>query len=190
MMPLTRLLSACALAALLAACNQSAPGTASPAEGTPEEQAARQAIEAINAETARAVAAGDADALAAHYREDALMLPAGGDFIRGRQAIRKQFRKALDNGLAGLRFETLSVQVAGTLAVETGRYEATDDAGHELDHGKYLVVWQHDADGWRITRDVSTTSRLPALATPEASPLPALTPPDADAHEEPPAAES
>lgn len=182
MTPPTHLLLGSLLLALLAACAPSPRGAAS--TGGAGEQAVREAIEALNAATSSAVARGDAEAIAAHYREDALMLPAGSDFITGREAIRRQFRKAMASGLAGLRFDMLSLEVSGNLAVETGRYEAIGDAGQSLDHGKYVVVWQQAADGWQIARDVSTTSRLPPVATPEAGPLPALRPADSAAARE------
>lgn len=174
MTPPIHLLLGSLLLAFLAACAPSPRGAASTGEAG--EQAVREAIEALNAATSSAVARGDAEAIAAHYREDALMLPVGSDFITGREAIRRQFRKTMASGLAGLHFDTLSLEVSGNLAVETGRYEAIDDTGQPLDHGKYVVVWQQTADGWRIARDVSTTSRLPPVTTPEASPLPALRP--------------
>jgi len=38
-----------------------------------------------------------------------------------------------------------------------------------MDDGKYIVVWRHDADGWRLYRDM-WSSDSPHRAAPAASP--------------------
>jgi uncharacterized protein (TIGR02246 family) len=179
-MPSAARIAAPALMAILAlaTCQRdpAPPGPTSPDTGSAA-AAAREAIEAINRATAEAVARGDAAAIAAHYSADALMLPAGADFVSGPAAIGGYFQRAMDAGMKGLTLEVVSVDAAGDLAVETGRYEATGAGGHHLDHGKYVVTWRREAGQWKVYRDISTTSRPPAVVTPEATPLPAQGPP-------------
>ena len=67
--------------------------------------------------------------------------------------------------LSNVTFHTEDVQVAGDLAVETGRYEMTftPKQGKAInDKGKYVTVWQRQPDGsWKVLRDISN-SDLPA----------------------------
>lgn len=67
--------------------------------------------------------------------------------------------------LSNVTFQTEDVQVAGDLAIETGRYEmtVTPKQGKAInDKGKYVTVWQRQPDGsWKIVRDISN-SDLPA----------------------------
>lgn len=158
-----RLLSGVAFSAVLLACSQPQPTVQATADGG--DPVARAEIEAINQASSAAVARGDAAAIVQHYADEAIMLPAGGDFAFGRQAIRRQFEAALAAGLAELRFEIMSVESSGDLAVETGRYEALSQAGHHLDHGKYLVVWRKSGKTWHAIRDIATTSVPPALGS-------------------------
>ncbi len=173
-----RLLVPGLLAATLAACERAPapPGpTTAPAKESPESRTARTAIEAANQVTAEAITRGDAAAVVAHYAEDALLLPAGSDFVSGRAAIRSRYQRAIDAGLRSLKLEIMSVDAAGDIAVETGRYEAAGASGHRLDHGKYVVTWRREGGQWQAYRDIATSSMPPPVATPEVTALPAPT---------------
>lgn len=170
-----RLAVLAAAVALAAACAR--PGEAPPAGDAgatgaesapaaaratgPGDDGARAAIDAINAETGRLVAAGDGAAVGRQYAADGEVLPAHRDAIRGPAAIGRSFQDAIDAGLRGLALTAEAVESHGDTAIERGSYVATGPEGRPLDRGKYLVVWRRGPEGWLRHRDISTTS-LPA----------------------------
>ena len=46
-------------------------------------------------------------------------------------------------------------------AAEVGRYVLAMADGTEVDRGKYIVLWRHTEDGWKLHRDIFN-SDLPA----------------------------
>jgi uncharacterized protein (TIGR02246 family) len=118
----------------------------------------RSAIEAANAQFSAAAAKGDGAGLAALYSKDGQVMPAGSDPIRGTDAIQKFWQGALDSGIAGVGLKTIDVYGHGPTATEVGEYELRDKAGKVLDHGKYIVVWQHADGKWRLLRDMFSTN--------------------------------
>ena len=123
--------------------------------------AVRTAIEAANGQFSAAAAKGDGAALAALYTTDGQVLPAGSDPIRGTDAIQKFWQGALDSGIAGVALKTIEVFGHGPTATEVGEYELRDKAGKVLDHGKYIVVWQHAGGKWKLLRDMFSTNVPP-----------------------------
>ena len=123
----------------------------------------KAAIEAVNAQYSAAAAKGDIAALLVLYSPDAQVMPVGGDPIRGRQAIQKWLQGALDavGGSVGISLKTLEVYGNAPTATEVGEYQVRDKAGKVLDHGKYIVVWQHAGGKWKILRDMSSTNVPP-----------------------------
>ena len=87
-------------------------------------------------------------------------MPAGSDPIRGAEAIQKFWQGALDSGVAAIRLKTIEVFGHGPTATEVGEYELRDKAG-VLDHGKYIVVWQHADGKWKLLRDMFSTNVPP-----------------------------
>ena len=118
---------------------------------------ARAAVEQGNARFSEAIARGDAQAVAALYTEDAIMLPERGAMVKGRQAIGEFWKTAMDGGVKSVTVTTLDVGANGDLAHEVGtvllminvegRPPATASA-------KYVVVWKREADGWKMHRDI------------------------------------
>lgn len=102
-------------------------------------------------------AKNDVAGLAACYTEDAQMLVANMDLISGRAAIASVFKFTAVQGHT-LAFQTQDLDVQGNTAVEVGRYTRRRSDGSTFDRGKYLVVWKRDADGWRMHRDMFSTS--------------------------------
>jgi uncharacterized protein (TIGR02246 family) len=123
----------------------------------------KAAIEAANAQFLAAAAKGDgaALALAALYSPDGQVLPAGSDPIRGTEAIQKFWQGALDSGVAAIGLKTIEVFGHGPTATQVGEYELRDKAGKVLDHGKYIVVWQHADGKWKLLRDMFSTNVPP-----------------------------
>jgi len=121
----------------------------------------KAAIQAANAQVSVAVVKGDAAGLAALYSPDGDLMPAGSDPIRGTEAIQKFWQGGLDSGIAAIGLKTIEVFGHGPTATEVGEYELRDKAGKVLDHGKYIVVWQHVDGRWKLLRDMFSTNVPP-----------------------------
>jgi len=117
------------------------------------------AIEAASAAFAEAFTAGDAEAVAAMYTEDALVLPPGKEAIEGRAAIQADIAADLA-GMEGMvmSLEIIEVQAAHGHALEVGGYTIEGADGSHVDHGKYISIWKSTDDGWKITRDIWNSS--------------------------------
>jgi uncharacterized protein (TIGR02246 family) len=124
-------------------------------------EGAKSAIEAANAQFSAAAEKGDGAALAALYSPDGQVMPPGSDPIRGTEGIQKFWQGALDSGVAAIGLKTIEVFGHGTTATEVGAYELRDKAGKVLDHGKYIVVWQHAGGTWKLLRDMFSTNVPP-----------------------------
>jgi len=112
-------------------------------------------------------AMNDPAGIAACYTEDAQMLVANMDVIRGRAAIESVFKFTAVRGHT-LEFQTEEIEVTGMTAVEVGRYTRRRADGSTFDRGKYMVVWKRVGDEWRIHRDMFSTS-VPKAAAPAMS---------------------
>ena len=123
--------------------------------------AVKSAIEAANAQFSAAAAKGDGAGLAALYSPDGQVMPAGSDPIRGTEGIKRFWEGALNSGIAAIGLKTIEVFGHGPTATEVGEYELRDKTGKVLDHGKYIVVWQHADGKWRLLRDMFSTNVPP-----------------------------
>ncbi len=114
-----------------------------------------KAIRAAGALGFAALQAGDAASVAAFYSEDAMLMPANSPYVVGRMAIREQFaREFAANKTAGIKLDLdeTDVGVSGTLGWRSGTFLGTGPDGKSLDSGKFLQVWEKQADGlWQIT---------------------------------------
>jgi len=122
----------------------------------------RMQIEAANAAFSAAAAKGDSAALASLYTQDAQVMPAGTEPVKGTQAIQQFWRGALESGIAKVDLKTLEVFSLGVTATEVGHYELYDKAGIRLDTGKYIVVWRYNNGHWKLHRDMFSTNLSPA----------------------------
>ena len=121
-------------------------------------------IAAVQQRFLQLFARNDVAGIAACYTEDAQMLVANMEIISGRDAIASVFKFTAVPGHA-LQFQTQELEAQGSTAVEVGRYTRRRADGSTFDRGKYIVIWKREADGWRIHRDMFSTSlaRTPAL---------------------------
>ena len=91
------------------------------------------------------------------YAEDAKVLPPNMPPLEGRQAIKVV--NAQSQPLKELKFEIVSLEGRGDLAIEHGTYALTaapaGPSAPVTDRGKYVVVWKKQADGtWKMTHDI------------------------------------
>jgi uncharacterized protein (TIGR02246 family) len=129
-----------------------------------DEAAIRAATAAWNAD----YDAGDADALAAHYTEDAVLLPPDAPAASGRAAI-GEYLAANSAGTksAGLKFNIPGdgpVGISGDLAYESGSFNVTDAAGSTVATGKYIGVFNKKDGKWLLVRDTWNMDAPPAAA--------------------------
>lgn len=112
-------------------------------------------IEAENAKFVAAFNAGDADAVAALYTEDGMILPPGGDAVSGRDGIAEFWAAAMESGVAGARLTVDEVHDIGDdTIVEISRYELLDAEGAPVGAGKYMVYWRKVGGDWQLHRDI------------------------------------
>jgi uncharacterized protein (TIGR02246 family) len=150
-------------AAWVTACGRPSP---SPVAGS------RQAIEAAVERYVAASNRGDADALAALYADDAMLLPPDHEPIRGRQAIGEFWRQGTDEGL---QVTTLKVEVEGDLGYLIGRYSLPPTDEEPADSGKYVMCLRRQQDGsWKLTADIWNRSSEDDESDGDAGPYPSI----------------
>ena len=171
----SRLLSTVVPALLLAACSPGRPATPA-ADSTPAKAAAptaaekdsvRQEIEAANTRFVDAMNRGDTVGMYDGYASDAVLMMTGSPALRGRVAITQTLNQMMTQAtLKDPKLHIEDVILGGDLAVETGSYEWTvvpKQGKPAPDKGKYVAVWQRQADGsWKIIRDISNSDGAPA----------------------------
>ena len=105
----------------------------------------------------KAYNAGDAAAVAALYTPDAKLMVAGAEPGSDPKAI--QSLLAADIALGGkLTLTTVDVVGFGDYVLETGDWVAKDPDGKDVDHGPYLTIYKKVSGGWKIYRDMWTSS--------------------------------
>jgi ketosteroid isomerase-like protein len=106
-----------------------------------------------------AFAAGDMTAVAACFGEDAQLLQANRDTLRGRAAIEALLGGIRDMGAHRLELESAEVEGVGDAAWEVGQYVITFADGTVADRGKYMAIWKR-SDSWRFHRFMSNTNLM------------------------------
>ena len=145
--------------ALRAAAQRPAPGI--------DSAAVRTATEAFWRRSAAAFKAADADALAALFTPDGVLVFADAE-ARGRAAIRAALAQQFTEVAFGSIGHTATrFQTDGTMAVEEGTYDytVTPKAGRKTPHpvrDRYLFVWRRQPSGAWLATDYVEVSGIPA----------------------------
>ena len=140
------------------------PGTTA-AEETKIEQALRDA----DAQLSAAAAAKDLDKTVSYYSDDAVVMPPNSGRATAKEAIQSALKDLLASPGAAVTWKATKVEVAksGDLACVSGTYEemTIDASGKPVkDRGKYVKVWEKQADGkWKCSADI-WNSDLPVPA--------------------------
>lgn len=161
------ILKAAAIAAAgsiaLAGCQQANNDTA----------ADEAAIRASTVQWAENYNAGNGDAMAALYAEDAVLLPPNAPAVSGRAAIGEFLAaESANSRAAGVKFNLPGdgpVQISGDLAYESGSFNVTDASGATVATGKYIGVFNRKDGKWLLVRDTWNTD-APPPAPPAAEP--------------------
>jgi len=125
-------------------------------------------IRAVDEEWARAAQAGDGEAIAALYAEDAVLLPPGEPIVKGEAA--KKYWVDFGKQFSGpTELNTMTVEGSGNVASAIGTYKMTltpKKAGAKplpTDEGKYIEVLKRQDDGsWKIIYDMWSPNAPPA----------------------------
>ncbi|MFQ5349242.1 MAG: YybH family protein [Thermoanaerobaculia bacterium] len=139
----------CAMAALLVL--GTAVGAA--AGHHEEQQALMEEVTAIGDDLAQAVVANDVERMMAMYVPNAISLPNFGPRMQGIDAFRQSNAEMTAAGMRVLSFESEPTEVwqSGEQVVEIGKYEITltmpGMPANIEDRGKYLTIYERDADG-------------------------------------------
>ncbi|MCH2149772.1 MAG: DUF4440 domain-containing protein, partial [Phycisphaerales bacterium] len=123
-------------------------------------KAAADMVDERNAVLVRAIADGDANAVAAMHTEHAIILPPvpPGEVAtwQGRDVVRSNWKSNFDAG--GLRWLDLQTEdvhvVTDGIVQETGRYRIGMTPGSVADTGSYAVTWKQVDGRWLIDRNV------------------------------------
>jgi uncharacterized protein (TIGR02246 family) len=115
----------------------------------------KSTIQAENERFAADFVAGNFAAVAAHYAEDAVLLPPGAPLMRGRAAIQAYWTAAAAQvGSVKLSAQDVAalgpnvLREIGTFAVQT---KTTPPQSVE---GKYVVIWTKADGGWKLQTDI------------------------------------
>ena len=111
----------------------------------------RDQCDGLYAAYVEAVEAGNADAIARLYTEDALILTPGLSLISGRQAIQENHKESMGNGYK-LTIKIQDFQSQGDISYAVGTYETEDG------NGKFLDVIQRQNDGSLLLHRTCTNS--------------------------------
>lgn len=155
--------SVCGLIAL-AACNSAPPQSATPAAPPDTRAADESAIRALDVEWVKAAASKDAAQWASYYADDARLYLPGGPLTEGKPAITHALAAFVAMPGSSLTFSPTKIVVAraGDFAYEEGDFVETAKDKHgkpDVEKGKYVVVWQKQADGkWKAVIDAPTAS--------------------------------
>jgi uncharacterized protein (TIGR02246 family) len=125
-----------------------------------------QAIDQVRAAHVAALNAGDAQAWAAQFTDDAVQMPPNAPENVGSSKIISWSQGFLEQFRVHFALTVKEVHVSGGWAFERGDYtiELTSKAGgtQMQDVGKYITVYQRRGDAWRMARDIWNSNNPPS----------------------------
>ena len=115
--------------------------------------------------------AGDAEAVAALYADDAFYLAPGDEIERGDVGRHFGFLSSFEPGAGPIiEFEVVDRDVSGGLAYDIGYFTFRQDGApaEGAGRGKFIVIWKRGEDGvWRIHADGYSEVEDPGAAAGE-----------------------
>lgn len=101
---------------------------------------------------------GDLTKIAEFYTENGMLLPAGFDFIRGRQDIEEFWQSAIDMGVKYIKIDIIEIEQHDDTAIEMSSYTLSSSDKQVIDAGKGIVIWKNNGVAWKMHRDIWTSS--------------------------------
>ncbi len=125
----------------------------------------RQMLMDIDRDFDLATAREGAQGWSSYFAEDAVMLPAGGNIVIGRDAIRELMASRVSQPGYSLRWEPVDAGVSGDLGYTYGVAKSTRlgrDGKPEASYGKYVTIWKKQRDRtWKVIVDIGNSSPPP-----------------------------
>ncbi len=109
-------------------------------------------------------AAGDADALAETYTEDAKVLPPGVPVVEGRAAIRTFFRNLFETRPESADFDEREIVVFGDYTYRQGSYSLPLPDG-SIEYGKFIQLWKNVDGTWKLHRSMWSPNGPPLASS-------------------------
>jgi ketosteroid isomerase-like protein len=159
-LPLVLFLSACG--------SQTPPDTRAADEST---------IKNLDAQWSKAAASNDVQATISYYADNASLLPPNAPIADSGPAIQAVWESLLGPGKS-VSWQLTKVQVSrsGDLAYAMGVYQVSSKDSRDNsaeDHGKYVEVWNKQADGkWKAVADIFNSDMPAAAPAPKAKAKP------------------
>lgn len=129
-----------------------------PAEESFDLEAIKSYIVAMEDTLAMAYAKKDHHLFQKFYAENAVTYGEGREQLFGKQQIVNHFKNTVAaDTVRNYNFKYTTIDVFSTskdMAVESGRWTEYDDAGNEIDHGFYMVLFQEVNGRLVSTRDM------------------------------------
>ena len=126
------------------------------------------ALRAADQDWVKSYNAGNADAVASLYDEQAVLLPPGAPAVSGRAAIKAFFAKdTAESHKAGVAFSLgpkPAGGISGNMGWQSGTYTVKDKAGKVVETGKYLSVSMKKDGKWLYVRDTWNADGAPPSA--------------------------
>lgn len=139
-----------------------------PPQKTASTQSGDAAIKAIADQYVKATLAGDANAVAALYTEDAIEMPPNEPMIKGRAAIQQFYEKAFKEGkISSFTLTHLETRSAGEIGYDVGTYNQmmTPSGGTDMpDTGKFTVILKRSGADWKVAYAIYNSDRPPMPA--------------------------
>jgi uncharacterized protein (TIGR02246 family) len=136
-------------------------------EPTVDLQTEEETIRTLDRQWQAAVDAKDVQAAAAFFTSDAVLMPANGPMIVGREGIEAWFSEWLVLPEVSNTFtpDMIEIAASGDLAYDRGTYRFVMETreGRTEDVGKYVVVWKKIDGEWRAVLDISNSDLPLAL---------------------------
>jgi ketosteroid isomerase-like protein len=138
---------------------------------TPEPKATAATLQRLEREFMKSVAEKGTQGYLSYYADDAVGVPDGGGFLRGRNEIAKR-AGYFDNKRNHMTWTPLGADVAtsGDLGYTFGTYEfhgVDKDNKPMVSIGKYTTIWKLQQDGsWKVVLDMANTSPMPGNPQP------------------------
>ena len=103
-------------------------------------------------------ARGNAADIADFYTENGILLPAGADFVQGKQNIKEFWQMAIDIGIKNIKLEIVEVEQHDDTAIEMSKFTLSNADDQMIDQGKGIVIWKNENNAWKLHRDIWNSS--------------------------------
>jgi len=161
----------------VATFSKSEPASVSAQPGSPSENAnnmrpLERILRDLDAQWSKAAAAKDLQQTIAFYSDDAIVFPPNAASAATKETVRNVWKDLLATPGLVIAWKPTKVQLgkSGEMAWVSGTYElTTNDASAKPinDRGKYLEVWEKQADGnWKCAADMWNSDLAASAAAP------------------------